>query len=91
MGLLVALLVLPVPTGAVIRTGLLGYRRALCGFATNLGTHLADPDADVRLRADSRAPVTPLIETLTTTIAAPDRRSTASTGAPSQSGPGGRI
>jgi uncharacterized membrane protein YgaE (UPF0421/DUF939 family) len=55
VGLLVALLVLPVPTGAVIRTGLHGYLKALRGFAANLGTHLADPDADVRLRADSRA------------------------------------
>jgi uncharacterized membrane protein YccC len=55
VGLLVALLVLPVPTGAVIRTGLHGYLQALSSFAANLGTHLADPDTDVRLRADSRA------------------------------------
>jgi len=55
VGLLVALLVLPVPTGAVIRTGLHGYLQALVSFAADLGTHLADPDAGVRLRADSRA------------------------------------
>ena len=55
VGLLVALLVLPVPTGAVIRTGLHGYLQALNSFAANLGTHLADPDTDVRLRGDSRA------------------------------------
>ena len=55
VGLLVALLVLPVPTGAVIRAGLHGYLRALSRFAANLGTQLADPDTDVRLRADSRA------------------------------------
>jgi uncharacterized membrane protein YccC len=55
VGILVALLVLPVPTGAVIRTGLHGYLRALSGFAANLGTHLADPGTGVRLRADSRA------------------------------------
>jgi hypothetical protein len=51
----VALLVLPVPTGAVIRAGLHGYLQALSSFATHLRTHLADPDAGVRLRADSRA------------------------------------
>jgi hypothetical protein len=130
-GAVVALLVLPVPTGAVIRAGLHGYLQALSSFATHLRTHLADPDAGVRLRGDSRAldhalfqtglvvghlvphsarhqradalldrlsegarqvrtivrhvppspsrlgvatTVTPLIETLTTTIAAPDRR-----------------
>jgi uncharacterized membrane protein YccC len=55
VGILVALLVLPVPTGAVIRAGLHGYLQALSSFAANLGTHLADPDTDVRLRADSRA------------------------------------
>jgi hypothetical protein len=55
VGLLVALLVLPVPTGAVIRTGLHGYLQALSSFAADLGTHLADPDTDVRLRGDSRA------------------------------------
>jgi uncharacterized membrane protein YccC len=54
VGLLVALLVLPVPTGAVIRTGLHGYLQALSSFAANLGMHLADPDTDVRLRGDSR-------------------------------------
>jgi uncharacterized membrane protein YccC len=43
VGLLVALLVLPVPTGAVIRTGLHGYLQALSSFAADLGTHLADP------------------------------------------------
>jgi hypothetical protein len=51
----VALLVLPVPTGSVIRAGLHGYLQALSGFAANLRAHLADPDAGVRLRADSRA------------------------------------
>ena len=55
VGVLVALLVLPVPTGAVIRAGLHGYLQALSSFATHLRTHLADPDAGVRLRADSRA------------------------------------
>ena len=55
VGVLVALLVLPVSTRAVIRTGLHGYLQALRSFATSLGTHLADPDTDVRLRADSRA------------------------------------
>jgi uncharacterized membrane protein YccC len=55
VGLLVALLVLPVPTGAVIRAGLHGYLQALSSFAANLGTYLADPDTDVRLRGDSRA------------------------------------
>jgi uncharacterized membrane protein YccC len=55
VGILVALLVLPVPTGAVIRAGLHGYLQALSSFAANLGTHLADPDTDVRLRGDSRA------------------------------------
>jgi hypothetical protein len=55
VGVLVALLVLPVPTGAVIRAGLHGYLRALGSFAADIGTHLADPDAGVRLRADSRA------------------------------------
>jgi hypothetical protein len=55
VGLLVALLVLPVPTSAVIRTGLHGYLQALSSFAADLGTHLADPDPDVRLRGDSRA------------------------------------
>jgi uncharacterized membrane protein YccC len=136
VGVLVALLVLPVPTAAVIRAGLHGYLQALSSFAANLRTHLADPDAAVRLRADSRAldhalfqtglvvghlvphsarrqradalldrlsegarqaravarhvpaspgrpgaatTVTPLIETLTTTIAALDRRVDAGT------------
>jgi hypothetical protein len=51
----VALLVLPVNTRAVLRTGLHGYLQALSSFAVNLGTHLADPNPDVRLRADSRA------------------------------------
>jgi hypothetical protein len=55
VGLLVALLVLPVPTRAVLRVGLHGYLQALSSFAANLGTHLADPDTGVRLRADSRA------------------------------------
>jgi uncharacterized membrane protein YccC len=55
VGVLVALLVLPVPTRAVIRAGLHGYLRALGSFAANVGTHLADPDAGVRLRGDSRA------------------------------------
>ena len=54
-GLLVALLVLPVPTRAVLRAGLHGYLQALSSFAANLGAHLADPEAGVRLRADSRA------------------------------------
>jgi hypothetical protein len=48
-------LVLPAPTGAVIRAGLHGYLQALGSFAADLGTHLADPDAGARLRADSRA------------------------------------
>jgi hypothetical protein len=55
VALLVALLVLPVPTGAVMRAGLHGYLQALNRFAADLGAHLADPDTDVRLRADSRA------------------------------------
>jgi uncharacterized membrane protein YccC len=55
VGVGVALLVLPVPTGAVIRAGLHVYLQALASFAADLGTHLADPDAGVRLRADSRA------------------------------------
>jgi uncharacterized membrane protein YccC len=55
VGLLVALLVLPVPTGAVIRAGLHGYLQALRSFAADLGTHLVDPDTGVRLRGDSRA------------------------------------
>ena len=55
VGLIVALLVLPVPTAAVIRAGLHGYLQALSRFAANLGTQLGDPDSGVRLRADSRA------------------------------------
>jgi hypothetical protein len=39
----------------VIRAGLHGYLQARSSLAANLGTHLADPDTDVRLRADSRA------------------------------------
>ncbi len=50
-----ALLVLPVPTRSVLRAGLHGYLQALRSFAADLGTHLVDPDAGVRLRADSRA------------------------------------
>jgi hypothetical protein len=55
VGVGVALLVLPVPTGAVIRAGLHVYLQALGRFAADRGTHLADPDAGIRLRADSRA------------------------------------
>jgi Fusaric acid resistance protein-like len=55
VGLIVALLVLPVPIGSVFRAGLHGYLQALRGFTADLGAHLADPGAGVRLRADSRA------------------------------------
>ena len=55
VAVLVALVVLPVSTRAVLRTGLHGYLQALSSFAANLGAHPADPNPDVRLRADSRA------------------------------------
>jgi hypothetical protein len=53
--LIVTLVVLPMPTRAVIRAGLDSSLHALSAFVSSLGTYLTNPDSDVRLRSDARA------------------------------------
>jgi uncharacterized membrane protein YccC len=55
IAVIVALVVLPISTRAVIRAGLHSSLQALNAFALTLRTYLVDPDPGIRLRSGSRA------------------------------------